>query len=88
VRYLYFEALVGFCVADEDWEPFDFGDAFSIWTHIHYFYLEFFSNFKWVSNASSAVFCVSWGSFFWANRLSSSFQSYTVALQENKDFVF
>jgi hypothetical protein len=65
--------FVGFCVADEDWEAFDFGDAFPVWTHIHYIYFVFIPNFKWVINASAAsVFCISWGSFFWAKKTSSS----------------
>jgi hypothetical protein len=64
--------FVGFCVADEDWEAFDFGDAFPVWTHIDYIYFVFFPDVKWVINTFAAVFCISRGSFFWANRASSS----------------
>jgi hypothetical protein len=72
ICYFYFEVLVEFCVANEDWETFDFSDAFPIWAHVDHIYFKFFVKVKWVINTFAAVFCVSWGSFFWANRASSS----------------
>jgi hypothetical protein len=64
--------VVSFCVADKYWKALDFGDTLAVGTHIYNIYFIFVSNFKWVINASSSTFGISWGSFFWAKSASSS----------------
>jgi hypothetical protein len=77
--------LVGFCVANEYWEAFDFGDAFAVWAHLLNFNLVFVSNFKWVTKTSTAVFRVSGGTFLWANNTSSSNSTIRCNLKANHD---
>jgi hypothetical protein len=73
ISYFYFYMVVKFCIADEDWKAFDFGDAFPIWSYIYNVDLEFFVNFKWVIYTFAAsIFGISWGSFFRAKNASSS----------------